>query len=355
MAPVTRNVPVSAQLLTTRRCGSTRLKIPGNQALALFGFVCLLALPQAGAARDLNLGVVNWIGYGPLYVAAANGYYRKYGPGVHLVTFSDNSLMPGAVQGGELDASTLTFDQVIMADSRGLTLKVVMPVDYSVGGDAIVGSNSLRSLQDLKGHKVAFQPGTTSEFLLGYALATAGLSERDIRPVTSTPEGVPAMLASHAVDVGVTYEPNVSTVLNLDGGRRFHALLTSREARGMITDVLVVTQATITRDPKMVAGLMRGTLDGLTFMRSNPQQAAAIIAKVLEISPAEVARQLPLIENPDLKQLDEVFHRSDSLPSFYASGRIIGDMLLKSGQLRGLAAIETTLDDRFVLALQAGR
>ena len=324
------------------------------QSFALFVFACTLFLPQAGAARNLNLGVVNWIGYGPIYVAAANGYYRKYGPDVHLVTFSDNSLMPGAAQGGELDATTLTYDQVIVADSRGLSLKVVMPVDYSVGGDAIVGSTSIRSLQDLKGHKIAYQPGSTSEFLLGYALGTVGLSERDIRSVTSTPEGVPAMLASRAVDVGVTYEPNVSTVVNLEGGRRFHTLLSSREARGMITDVLAVTDATIARNPKLVEGLMRGTLDGLAFMRSNPQQAAAIIAKALEIPPAEVSRQLLLIENPDLAHLGDVYQKSASLPSFYASGRIIGDMVLKSGQIKKLAPIESTLDMRFIQALQSG-
>jgi len=330
------------------------LKASRNELLALLVLACVLIAPQTGAARDLNVGVVNWIGYGPLYVAAANGYYRKYGTDVHMVVFSDNSLMPGALQGGELDATTLTYDQVIMGDSRGLTLKVVMPVDYSVGGDAIIGATAVHSLKDLKGHNVAYQPGTTSEFLLGYALGTVGLSERDIRPVTSTPEGVPAMLASHAVDVGVTYEPNVSTVLNLDGGRRFHALLTSREARGMITDVLAVTDATIAKNPKMVEGLMRGTLDGLAFMRSNPQQAAAIIAKVLEIPSAEVTRQLSLIENPDLPHLGDVFQKSDSLPSFYASGRIIGDMLVKSGQVKNLAPIESTLDIRFVRALQAG-
>src|SRR5580692_821065 len=122
------------------------MKEPCKQALALLLLACVLAVPQTGAARDLNLGVVNWIGYGPIYVAAANGYYKKYGPDVHLVTFSDNSLMPGAVQGGELDASTLTFDQVIIADCRGLTLKVVMPVDYSAGGDAIIASAAVRSL-----------------------------------------------------------------------------------------------------------------------------------------------------------------------------------------------------------------
>jgi len=330
------------------------LKAPWTQSLALFVFACTLVLPQTGAARDLNLGVVNWIGYGPIYVAAANGYYKKYGPDVHLVTFSDNSLMPGAVQGGELDASTLTFDQVIIADCRGLTLKVVMPVDYSAGGDAIIASTAVRSLQDLKGHNVAYQPGTTSEFLLGYALGTVGLSERDIRPVTSTPEGVPAMMASHAVDVGVTYEPNVSTVLNLDGGRRFHALLTSREARGMITDVFAVTGLTIAKNPQLVEGLMRGTLDGLAFMHNNPQQAAAIISKALEISPAEVTRQLQLIENPGLAHLGDVYQKSTALPSFYASGRIIGDLLLKSGQVKKLVPIESTLDMRFIQILQAG-
>jgi NitT/TauT family transport system substrate-binding protein len=156
------------------------------------------------------------------------------------------------------------------------------------------------------------------------------------------------------VDVGVTYEPNVSTILNLDGGRRFHPLLTSREARGMITDVLVVTTDTIARNPKMVQGVMRGTLDGLAFMHSNPQQAVAIIAKVLEISPAEVMRQLPLIENPDLAQLGDVFQKSATLPSFYASGKIIGDLVLKSGQIKTVAPIAATFDDRFVQALQAG-
>ena len=34
---------------------------------------------------------------------------------------------------------------------------------------------------------------------------------------------------------------------------------------------------TILRNPKLVEGLMRGTLDGLAYMHSNPQQAAAII------------------------------------------------------------------------------
>src|SRR5690242_10426922 len=170
--------------------------------------IVLLVLPGlCDAVGQVNLGVVNWIGYGPIYCAAANGYYRKYGSDVKLVTFSDNSLMAGALEGGELAASTLTYDQVITANAKGWKLKVVMPVDYSVGGDAILASSAIRSVVDLKGRKVAFQPLSPSDFLLGYVLAGVGLSEKDVPHVNSTPEGVVAIMATKAVDAGVTYEP----------------------------------------------------------------------------------------------------------------------------------------------------
>jgi NitT/TauT family transport system substrate-binding protein len=322
-----------------------------NRALGLV-LLLLLARPAAAAAV-LTVGVVNWIGYGPLYCAAANGYYKRYGPDVKLVTFSDNSLMSGALQGGELDASTLTYDQVLAAAAKGWKIKVVMPVDYSVGGDAIVASAAIHSVRDLKGRRVAFQPLSPSDFLLGYALAQVGLSQRDVRPINSTPEGVVSIMATGAVDAGVTYQPSISVILKLGGGNLYHVLLSSREARGMITDVLAVKESMIESNPKLVEGLVRGTMDGVAFMQKEPAKAAALIAKALEISPAEVRAQLPNVENPPLQQLADVFKPGDSLPSFQASGRIIGDVLLKQGQIRELPPIAQTYDARFVTAVQA--
>jgi len=322
--------------------------------LLLCASLGVASLAEAGAAggRPATLGVVNWIGYGPIYCAAARGDYRRYGPDVKLVTFSDNSLMSGALAGGELDASTLTYDQVLIADARGWNLKVVMAVDYSVGGDAIVSGEALRSIEQLKGRRVAFQPLSPSDFLLAYALARAGLTEKDIRPINATPEGVAGVLASGAVDAGVTYEPSVSMILKLGGGRQFHVLLSSREARGMITDVLAVTASTIATRPQLVEALIHGTLDGLAFMEREPDQAAAIIARTLGITPEEVRRQLPNIENPPLSRAADVFRPGGALPSFHASGAIIGRVLAQQGQLHQLPPIESTYDARFVESLQ---
>jgi NitT/TauT family transport system substrate-binding protein len=313
-----------------------------------------MSLPEVvSAAASVRLGVVNWIGYGPIYCAAANGYYRKYGRDVQLVTFSDNSIMSGALEGGELQASTLTYDQVITAASKGWRLKVVMPLDYSMGGDAIVSSAAIHSVKELKGRKVAFQPLSPSDFLLAYALATSGLSQKDVRAVNSTAEQVVSIMASGAVDAGVTYEPSVSMISKLGGGTQFHVLLSSREARGMITDVLALKEATIAKDPKLVEALIRGTLDGLDYMRKEPDRAAALISKVLGIGVDDVKAQLGNVENPPLSQLGDVFKKSSVLPSFYASGSIIGDILKKEGQIQALPPIEATYDASFVAALQS--
>ncbi|HTV80187.1 MAG TPA: ABC transporter substrate-binding protein [Steroidobacteraceae bacterium] len=321
--------------------------------------LCLAAwtftsLTRADAAtQQVSLGVVNWIGYGPLYCAAANGYYRKYGWDVKLVTFSDNSLMTGALEGGELGASTLTYDQVIMAVSKGWKLKVVMPIDYSAGGDAILATTAIRSVRDLKGRKVAFQPLSPSDFLLGYALAQAGLSQNDIRAVNATPEGVVAVMASGSVDGGVTYEPSVSMIRKLGGGSQFHVLLSSREARGLIIDVLAFKEETIAKNPQVVEALIRGYLDGLDFMMHEPDRAAGIIALALGISAKDVKAQLPNVENPSLAQLGDVFKDSPVLPSFHASGAIIGGILKREGQIQSVPPIGATYDASFVNSLQA--
>ena len=316
--------------------------------------IVLLVLPRlCDAVGQINLGVVNWIGYGPIYCAAANGYYRKYGSDVKLVTFSDNSLMAGALEGGELAASTLTYDQVLTANAKGWKLKVVMPVDYSVGGDAILANAAIHTVGDLRGRKVAFQPLSPSDFLLGYVLAGVGLSEKDVRPINSTPEGVVAIMASTTVDAGVTYEPSVSTILKIGGGKQYHVLISSREAKGMITDVLELKESTLASNPKLAEGLIRGTMEGLAFMQNEPAKAAAVIAKALEVSVADVQAQLPNVENPSLPHLGDVFTKTNSLPSFHASGRIIGDILRKQGQILALPPIEATYDSRFVAAVQA--
>jgi NitT/TauT family transport system substrate-binding protein len=87
-------------------------------------------------------------------------------------------------------------------------------------------------------------------------------------------------------------------------------------------------------------------------LRAHPDQADAIIGKALGISPQEAKDQLNAIQNPDEAHLGDVFAHKPTLPSFYASGVIIGGILKREGQIDQVPSIDNTFDARFVKTAQ---
>ena len=75
------------------------------------------------------------------------------------------------------------------------------------------------------------------------------MSDKDIDAVNMTPEGIPGAMASGNLPVGVTYEPNVSQILSMGGGDKFKVVYSSKDAPGLITDVLVFDEAVIASPP----------------------------------------------------------------------------------------------------------
>jgi NitT/TauT family transport system substrate-binding protein len=306
----------------------------------------------ASAADQLKLGTVVWIGYGPFYVAESLDLFKKYGLSVKLKVFSDPSLIPAALAGGSVQGAMLTYDQVIGKVARGLPHKVVMPIDYSNGGDAIVGPKNISTISQLKGQKIGFNPLSPSDFLLSYALKKNGLTEKDIIPVSMTPEAVPSAIASRQMSIGVTYEPSLSQVIGQGGGTKYHVILSSRDAPGLIADVLVFDEKFIKSNPRDIAGVMRAYLDGMAYMKAKPEESAKIIGKFMGISPKEVGEQLPGVYNLPLKEMPDAFKKSGETTSFYTSGGIISGILKAKGQIDRIPATEATMDAQFVNALQ---
>lgn len=309
------------------------------------------ASAAASAATPVTLGIVPWIGYGPIYVAAAKGFFTQYGLAVNLVNFDDPGTIPSAVYSGQVTAGTLTYDQVVGTNAKGWHLKVVMPIDYSAGADAMVSTDDITSVSQLKGLKVAYPPLTPSDFLLGYALKQAGLSKDDINPVNVPAEGVPGVMIGGSTKVGVTYEPNVSGILKADGGKKFHVLFSSKQAPGLITDVLVVTPKTISAKPAMITAFIKAFVQGETYMKSNPDDADAIIGKALGEDAAAAKAQLAGVQNPTLAEMPSVLAKSDKLPSFWVSGPVIGELLKSEKQITSVPDIADTYDASFVDSL----
>jgi len=305
----------------------------------------------AAGTSTIKLGTVVWIGYGPFYVADALDLYKKYNLKVSLQVFSDPALIPPAIASGAVDGGHLTYDQVVAQVAGGNAQKVVMPIDYSNGGDAIVADTSIKTVKDFKGKKIGFNPLSPSDFLLSYALKTNGLTDKDIMPVSMTPEAVPAAMASGEMPIGVTYEPSLSQILSQGGGKKFKVVFSSKNAPGLIADVMVFDEKVIKAKPTEIASIIKAYLDGLAYMKAKPDEAAKIIGKFMGVTAKEVKEQLPGVYNIPVNEMPKAFVKAKETTSYYASGEIISQLLLSKGQIKSIPATEATFDAQFVTAL----
>lgn len=320
--------------------------------LCMLAVVLLLSHGLSQAATKFNIGTVIWIGYGPFYVAESKDFFKKYDLSVKLNVFVDPALIPSALAGGSIQGAMETYDQVIGQVAKGISQKVVMPIDYSNGGDAIMAAKSIVKVSDLKGQKIGFNPLSPSDFLLSYALKSHGLSEKDIQPVSMTPEAVPAAMAS-GLSVGVTYEPSVSQIMGQGGGKKFHVLYSSKDAPGLIADVLVFNDKVIASNPRQIEGVIRAYLDGLAYMKSHPDESARIIGKFMGISAKEVKEQLAGVYNMPLQEMMQAFEPGKSTTSYYTSGEVIATILKNKGQIAKIPATTETIAPQFVKAIQS--
>ncbi|WP_256930766.1 ABC transporter substrate-binding protein [Pseudomonas sp. ABC1] len=303
------------------------------------------------AVEKIRLASSIWPGYAPLYVADKLDLYKAQGVKVELQFFSDPGLIVPALASKAVDGATLTYDQVIGAVAKGHKYKVVMPIDYSNGGDAVVAAKGITSIRELAGQKVGYAPLSPPEFLLSHALKSNGMSEKDIQSVNINPDAVPGAMASGSLAAGVTWEPNVSRIVAMGGGERYHVLYSSKDAPGLITDVLVFDEAQVTKRAKAIEALIKGYLAGLEYMHSHPQEAAAIVGEVLGVSTEEAAEQMQGVYNMPLAEMGLNFEESEATTSFYGSGKVIAELMLNSGQIPAVPDIGSTFDSRFIDAL----
>jgi NitT/TauT family transport system substrate-binding protein len=326
--------------------------VPSLKKIAVSALLLAALLPLTGqAATAVKIGATTWVGYGPFFVAEAKDFYKKHDLKVTLQIFTDPALIPTAMASDAVDGGLLTYDQVIGSVAKGMAHKVVMPVDYSSGGDAIIATKAITKISDFKGKKIGFNPLSPSDFLLSYAMSKNGLTEKDIEVVPMSPEAVPAAMASDGIPIGVTYEPSLSQVLSQGGGKKFHVVFSSKNAPGLIADVLVFDEKYIKAHPREIKGIMQAYAEALTYMKTHADESHKIIGKAMGVSAKEAKEQLLGVYNIPVKEMPKAFMKSPDTTSYYTSGEVIGNILKDKGQISVIPPTAATLDDQFVKVL----
>src|SRR5216684_2900702 len=270
-----------------------------------------LVLPAAAAA-DSGCGTVRvrvniWVGcVGGL---VANGgldtqpdsIYGNKGLKVSFKIIDDWTEGSAALATNNVDVMLTTADvwakDYAQLQDKGFSAHAFFMVDWSRGADGVIGKQGINSIEDLAGKTVAFAPYTPSHFLLWNGLKSSGLSTDQRREIFSkavhTKDGIePATLfAQQKVDAAVAWDPDMSDAVAKRAGSK--KIYDTRVANRLIADVLVVSDRFASRCPQAVVKLAEGWLEGVEFIKAQPNRAYTLIGTIKDFNiPEDLAKTM---------------------------------------------------------------
>ncbi|MCX8164453.1 MAG: ABC transporter substrate-binding protein [Aquificaceae bacterium] len=307
----------------------------------------LLIGGSSGKDKTIKLGVSDWPGWVAWYIAQGKGFFKEEGLDVKLVWFNTYSDSLAAFATGQIDANSQTLSDTLPMVDKGVKVKVILVNDNSAGNDAVVGGMGIDGVRALKGKKIAAEVGSISHFFLLYTLEVNGLSERDVTIINMTTQDAGVALMERKVDAAALWEPWVSRVAESGRGR---VLFSSKEAPGLIPDLLVVREQSLKDKEGEYIKLVRAWFKVTNFIQKNPGESSEIIGKVLGIKKAEVLKMLGGIkffgQKENLVSLGKE-NRKDPL-SLYVSGERVNKYLIRFKFIKKEVDLDSIIYDKVV-------
>lgn len=277
-------VPDAANFMTTQWL------IIGLATLAL---VVSCAKPHVD---PLRVGTNVWPGYEPLYLARAQGFFEAHP--IRLVEHAAATEVMRAFRNGTIDAAALTLDEVLTLSQREQHLRIVLIMDISHGGDALLAQPHIRNFAQLRGKRVGVENSALGAYMLERALQYGALQQTDISIVPVSADHHENQFVNRKIDAVVTFEPVRGKLVDLGAQELFDSAMIA----GEIVDVLVVRASYLAENQQIVQALLRGWFRALAFYAQHPQQGVEIMAAREGLSVEDFSRAIGKLRIPSLAE-----------------------------------------------------
>lgn len=261
------------------------------------------AARPAAAKAPFKIAFNTWIGYSPLVIAKEKGFLRAEGLDVEISFLEGVAEKNSALIRGAIDGVGHTADAAVVSAASGVDGQIVFVFDRSLGADGILARRDITSVSQLRGKRVALEPGFTGHFFFLALLREAAMTASDVQIVPMDTGSAGSTFVAGKVDAAATWEPWIGKVAASAGTLNGHVLITSRERPGLIIDVLYMNRATVQNRRSDVIALIRAMGQATDWYSTNQAEGDAIMAKFWKLSPQEqrdtVAgmKFMPLAEN----------------------------------------------------------
>ena len=152
--------------------------------------------------------------YASLWVvttAREKGFFEEEGIEVELTKFDDGPTEIAAMESGSMDVAYIGPGAHTLAIQGNVDVFCFQQLGDA---DCVMGlkSHGVNSLEDLKGKKVAYASGTSSETILLRALNSVGLTMDDIEPYNMEVTNMPSAMISGSIDACAPWSPNTKVI-----------------------------------------------------------------------------------------------------------------------------------------------
>jgi NitT/TauT family transport system substrate-binding protein len=189
-------------------------------------------------ANALRIAYSDWPGWVAWEIGIQKGWFREEHVDVDFKWFEYVPSLE-AFSADKVDAVTMTNGDALVTGSSGAKSVGILINDYSNGNDMVVAQPGIKSVAELKGKKVGVEVGFLSHLLLINALASAGLTDRDVELVNVPTDQTPQTLKAGEVSAIVAWQPNSGQALKEVPGSK--PIFTSANVPGLIYDLLYVS------------------------------------------------------------------------------------------------------------------
>lgn len=220
-----------------------------------------------------------------VHLALAKGFFLEEGLEVkpEMRTYGKAALQ--AVIDGQADIATAAETPIMFAILKGENIRVLANIVASNTNNGIMARRDagIASARDLKGKRIGYVPGTTSEFFLSSLLAANGILRTEIRGVGLKPEEMLEAIQAKKVDAVSIWNYPLSEI--------GHALGTNGLAiydKEIYTETfnLVARQDYVAKNPQAVQRYLRAMFKAEEFARRAPDEAQRIMTEATKVDPA---------------------------------------------------------------------
>ncbi len=284
-------------------------------SLLLAAFAALAATLHA---EPLKIAYSDWPGFTLIEVAKQKGWFKEAGVDVELVWF-DYLPSLDAFAAGKVDAVTCVATDALVNGANGAKSKLICLLDYSDGGDMIIGKAGVNSIKDLKGQKIGIEVTLVEHLLLLKALEANGMKQTDVELVNTPTNETPQTLGSGKVGaVGAWYPVSSQALKSVPGSK---ALFTSADAKGLIYDALAVSPTSFAKrkgDWEKVVKIYYRCVDYILDEKTK-EDAAKILAGKVGADVGDYMKAMTGTHFLTLAEAQKAYKKGDGLDSIYGS------------------------------------